>query len=90
MEPMTAMIIASAIAAAAQGGAGYYAGQKAKEAGKLKATEMKRQTYADLLNTALQNQAELQGQGLDSSKRMGGARTRGLMETAANVRDSFR
>lgn len=90
MDPATAMIIASIIASATAGGMGAYSGAQAKKAGQRRAKEMKRQTYADLLNTALQNQAEIQGQGLDSSTRVGGARTRGLMDTAANIRESFR
>jgi len=87
MDPATGMIIASLISSAGLGALG---GSYAKKSGERRAKEKKRATFADLLNTSLQNQAEIQGQALDSSRRVGGARTRGLMDTAANVRDAFR
>lgn len=63
--------------------------KKKKKLSKKIAKESKRQTYAELLNSVLQNQAELQGQNLDSSRRLGAARTRGLMDTAATMRGAF-
>ena len=90
MDPATGMIIASLIASATAGGMGALSGSQAKKAGERKAKEMKRQTYADLLNSSLQNQAEIQGQGLDTSRKIGSARTRGLLDTASTMRDAFR
>ena len=67
-----------------------YGAVKGRKTAKRKSKEMQRQTYADLLNNALQSQSELQGQGLDTSRKLGTARTRGLLDTAATMRDSFR
>jgi len=90
MDPATGMIIASIIASATAGGMGAYSGSQAKKAGQMRAKEMKRQTFADMLNSTLQNQAEIQGQSLDTSRKLGTARTRGLLDTASTMRDSFR
>lgn len=84
------LIIAAAVSAIAKGvGAGIKA-QQQKKASKRKAKEMKRETMADLMNQALQNRAELEGINLDTSKRMGGAQSRNLLNTASTVRESFR
>jgi hypothetical protein len=86
----TAILASALISAAAQGGSAWYAGNKAKKAGKMRAKETKRATYADLLNSALQNQAELEGLRMDSSQKLGKASTRNLMDTAATMREAFR
>ena len=90
IDPITMSIIASALMGVGKGVGGALEGRRAKKMGKLKAKEQKRQTYADLLNQNLQGQAEIQGQGLDSSRQLGAARTRGLMDTASTVREAFR
>lgn len=86
---MLPVALAIAALAAKAAGSGYKAYSE-KKASKKKAKEMKRATKADLLNAMLQNQAELEGANLDSSKRMSQASTRNLMDTASTVRDSFR
>ena len=63
--------------------------KKKKKLSKKAAKETKRQTIADLLSSSLQNRAEIQGQNLDSSRRLGTSRTRGLMDPAATMRGIF-
>jgi len=89
MDPATGMIIAASIAAAAQGGMGALQGAQAKKLGKMKAKEMKRETYGTLLNDALQRNAEIEGQRLQSGMKLGKRRSQSLIDSASLLREAF-
>lgn len=90
MDPATAIIVATAIASAAQGGGAAFGASKQKKADKKASKEMKRSTYADLINDSLQRQAELEGQRYSSRANVGKRRNQALLDTAASVREAFK
>lgn len=89
MDPATGMIIAATIASAAQAGGSAYQGAQSKKAGKAKAKEMKRETYATMLNDALQRSAEIEGQRLQSGMKLGKRRSQSLVDSASLLREAF-
>lgn len=89
VDPGTAMLIATAVAAAAKGAGDYFSGQKEKKAGKMRAKETKRETLANLMNDALQGSAELHTHGLSSRAKMGKRRAQSLQDTSDLVRGAF-
>jgi len=89
VEPATAILIASAIAAAA-GGAGQYASSSsAKKAGKLRAKEMERETYANLLNESQNRDAEMQAHRMSSRNRLGRRRAQSMQDTSDLIRGAL-
>lgn len=86
----SAPYVLALLAALGQGASGAASGYMQGQQGKMSAEEMRRKTYADLLNSALQNQAEIQGTALQSSRQIGDAKTRNLMNTASTLRELFR
>ena len=89
MDPATATIVASLISAGAQAGMGALGGRREKKIGKKKAKEAKRETFADLLNSAFQREAENEVQRLESRGRLGKRRSQSSMDTANLVREAF-
>jgi hypothetical protein len=89
MDPGTAMIVASAIAATAQGAGKMLSNNQAEKAAKLRAKEMKRETAASLFGDALNRSAELEATRLAGRKKMGTRRAQSLQETADLLRGAF-
>lgn len=89
MDPGTAMLIATAVATAAQGAGQALSSASSKKAGKLKAKEMERETYANLLNESQNRSAELQAHGMASRGRLGKRRAQSLQDTADLVRGAL-
>lgn len=89
MEPVTAAIIASAIAAAAKGTGEAISSSKAKKAAKEKLKEMRRETRGGLLESAMQRRAELEGHRLSSKARKAKRSTQSLGETSDIVRGAL-
>lgn len=89
MDPGTAMLIASAVAAAAKGTGDVLSSQTAKKSAKLRAKETKRETQASLLNDAAQRSAELAEHGLNSRRKLGKRRATSMQETTDLIRGAF-
>lgn len=89
IDPGTAMLIATAIATAAKAGGDAIAGSKAKKAGKMRAKEARRETYAGNINEALQRGAELEGHRLSRRAQLGKRKTQSMQDTADLVRGAF-
>ena len=89
VDPGTAMLIASAIQAAAQGGGQYLSSQGATKAGKLRSKEMKRETYANLLNEERNRGAELQAHRMSSRGRTAKRRAQSMQDTSDLVRGAL-
>ncbi|HET9433063.1 MAG TPA: hypothetical protein VFO37_04865 [Chitinophagaceae bacterium] len=83
MDPGTAAIVATIISGAIQSGMEW-------NMSKRRAKQLKRESYADVLNSTLQRQAELAEHGLQTSKKIGTGKARGLVETASTFRDIFK
>lgn len=90
VEPGTAMLIASAIQAAAKAGGDYLGSKKEKKAGKRRAKETKRETYAGLLQDSLQRGAELEGHRLSGRSKLGKRKSQSMQDTADLVRGAFK
>lgn len=89
VDPGTAMLISSAISAAAQGGGSMLANQAQKRAQKKVAKESRRETRAGMLQDTLQRGAELEGQRLEGRKRLAKSKVKSHMETADIVRGAL-
>jgi hypothetical protein len=89
MDPGTAMLVATAVAAAAKGAGDFFGSQKEKKAGKRRAKEMKRETHANNLNEALQRSAELEAHRLSTRQKLGKSRASKSQETADLVRGAL-
>jgi len=89
IDPGTAMLIASAVSAAAAGAGQAISGSKAKKAAKLRSKEMKRETHAGLVNEALQRAAELETHKLSSRGKLAKRSTQSMQNTADLVRGAF-
>lgn len=89
IDPVTATLIATAVATAAKGASDYFTGKKQKKAGKMRAKETKRETMSGLLNDALQGNAELHSHGLTSNARLGKRKAQSMQDTADLVRGAF-
>lgn len=89
-DPGTAMLIASAVSAAAGAGGQALSGAAAKRAEKRRAKETKRETHAGLFNDALDRAAELEAHGLSSRQKLGKAKTNASQNTADLVRGALR
>ena len=89
IDPGTAMLIATAVATAAKGGADYLGARKEKKAGARRAKETERETRAGLYQDALQRSAELEAQRLGSSRRIGKRQSQSMQDTADLLRGAF-
>ena len=89
IDPVTATLIATAVATAAKGAGDYFSGQKQKKIGKMRAKETKRETLAGLMNDAMQGSAELHTQGLKSRSHLGKRRAQSSQDTADIVRGAL-
>jgi len=88
----TATIAAAALAALGQGlgGVGSYLSEKQKaKIEKKKVKEMKRKTFADLLNDAMNRSHDTSKDVRHSQSELAGARARAMQETAAGIRQSL-
>lgn len=89
MDPGTAAIVASTLSALAGGAVSGLGSAQKKKAAKFRSREMKRETYADLLNEALQRNAELHTHEASQRMRKGKASTENMMNTASILREAF-
>lgn len=89
IDPVTGMLIATAISTAVKGIGEGFAHKKAKKAAKLRSKETKRETLSGLLDDALYGSAELQSHGLDTTARKAKKKTEGMQNTADLVRGAF-
>ena len=89
IDPVTATLIATAVATAAKGASDYFTGQKQKKIGKMRAKETKRETLSGLVNDAMQGSAELSSHGLGSRAKMGKRRAQSGQDTADIVRGAL-
>lgn len=89
VAPMALAAIAAAISAAAQGGTAYFGKKQQERNTKRKTKEMKRETYASLLNDAMQRNAELEGHRLSSRAKLGKASSNNSVNSSALLREAF-
>lgn len=90
VDPGTAILIASAVAAGAKGAGDMSANKSSKEAAKRRSKETKRETHAGLLQDALQRSAELEGHRLSSRRKLGKRKSQSLQDTSDLVREAFK
>ncbi len=89
VDPATAMLIATAVATAAQGAGSYLSGKKSEKGSKLRSKETKRETHAGLLQDAMQRNAELEAHRLSSRGRKGKRKAQSMQDTSDLVRGAF-
>lgn len=89
LDPGTAMLIATAVAASAKGAGDYFSSSAEKKAGKRKAKEMERETKADLFSDAMNRNAELEAHKLKSSQKLVKGKSKGFQDTSDLVRGAF-
>lgn len=89
MDPGTAMLISAAIAGGAQLGGQAMSSNKQQQAAKYRSREMKRETFAGLLEDALQREAELEAHRLKSRSRLGKSKAQNMQDVASLVRGAF-
>ncbi len=88
--PIGAAILGStAIATGAAGAGAALSSKQQKEAARLKAKEMKRETLAALIQEALQRDAELEAQRLQGTSRLAKRKTASFQDTADLIRGAF-
>ena len=89
MDPGTATIIATALATAAKSAGEAASGASASKAAKRRSKESKRETYAGLLNDALQGGSELQAHHMHTRGRSTKRSAQSMQDTADLVRGAF-
>lgn len=89
VDPATATIIATAIAAAAKGGGDYLSGKKDKKAAKRRSKEMQRETAGGLFQDALQRSAELEAHRLAGKQKLGKRKAQSMQDTSDLVRGAL-
>ncbi len=87
MDPATAALIATAVAAAAKGAGDYFSG---KNEGKRRVKETKRETRAGMLKDAMQRSAELEASRLQSKGNTAKRRATSSQDTADLVRGALK
>jgi hypothetical protein len=90
LDPGTAMLIASAVSAAAQGIGSKIAGKKQKKSARLRSKEAKRETNANLLNEANNREAEEHTNHLSSRARLRKRSSQSLQDTSDLVRGALK
>ena len=89
VDPGTAALLATAVSTAAKGAGDYMSSEKSRKVGKYRAKETKRETFADLLNDALQRSAELEAQRLAGTQKLTKRRTQSLMDSSDLIRGAL-
>lgn len=89
MDPGTAMLVATAVAAAAKGAGDFFSNKKAEKGAKMRAKETKRETYGSLFEDALNRSAQLEEQRMRSSNKLGKRRSQNLQDSSDLVRGAF-
>jgi len=89
MDPGTAILVASAIASAANIGGQAMSSKKQEKAAKYRAKEMERETKAGLFQDALQRSAELEAHRLTGRSKLGKRKSQSFQDTADLVRGAF-
>ena len=89
VDPGTAMIIAQAIASAAKAGGDFLGGKTQEKQAKRRARETERETHANLMDEALNRNAELEAHKLASRNRLSKSKARTSQETADLVRGAL-
>lgn len=90
MDPMTAMIVASAIAAAAKGTGDVLSNAKSEKMAKRRAKETERETQAGMLQDSLARSAELESHRLAGRQKLGKRKASSLQDTADIVRGALK
>ena len=90
VSPATAMLIATAVSAAAKGASDYFGNKKEKKANKRRAKETERETKANLVQDALQRSAELKGHKLSSHRKLAKGRAASSQETSDLIRGALK
>ena len=88
VAPVVAMLGAAAIAAA-KGAGDYFSSKKQERAGKRRAKETKRETYANLIENALNRSGELEASQLQGRNKLNKRRSQSLQDTSDLVRGAF-
>jgi len=89
IDPVTQMLIATAISTAAKAGGDYLSGQGEARQSKRRAKEMRRETQGGFLQDQLNRGADLEAHRLNSRKRMGQRGAQNMQNTADLVREAF-
>lgn len=89
VDPGTAILIASAIAASAKGAGDFYGSKSQEKQAKRRAKETKRETHASLLDEAMNRNAELEAHRLSSRNKLGKSKARSSQDTADLVRGAL-
>lgn len=89
VDPGTAMLIATAVAAAAKGTGDYLSGKGSDKAAKRKAKEMRRETEANVFDQALNRSAELEASRLQGRSKLGKRRAQSSQDTADLLRGAL-
>jgi hypothetical protein len=89
VDPGTAILIASAIAASAKGAGDLYGSKSQEKQAKRRAKETKRETQASLLDEAMNRNAELQAHRMSSRNKLGKSKVRASQETSDLVRGAL-
>lgn len=87
--PATALLIATAVSAAAKGAGDYFGNKSAEKQGKRRAKETERETHANLIHEALQRSAELKAHQLASRQKLGKRRATASHDTGEIVRGAL-
>ncbi len=90
MDPGTAMLIATAVATAAQAGGSALSANNSAKAASRRAKETKRETHAGLFEDALQRSGELEGHRLQTRNKLGKRKSQASQDTADIVRGAFK
>jgi uncharacterized protein HemX len=89
MDPATAILVASAVAAASKGAGDYFGNQQQTKQAKRRAKETKRETQAGLFQNALDRSAELEAHRLASSQKLGKRKATSFQDTSDLVRGAL-
>jgi hypothetical protein len=89
VDPATAALIATAVAAAAKGAGDYVGNQGAKKQGKRRAKETRRETHAGLLQNELDRSAELEAHRLSTRSKLLKRKTQSMQDTSDLLRGAL-
>lgn len=89
MEPATTIAILTALGSALKGVSSYMTESKKNKIEKKKVKEMKRKTFADLLNSQLDRSHANEQGNRKSQNELTAARARALQDAAAGIRQSL-
>lgn len=89
IDPGTALLVATAVGAAAKGTGDYLSGEQGKKAAKRRSKSYKRETHADLFQEALQRSVDLEKHRMASRQKIGKRKGQSMQDTADLVRGAF-